>query len=139
MRLLYVCLLTATIAAQSPSTTGWVVIPVNEYSWLRGKAFPTAADPESRPIDATLTRVEYELRADGEIASGRATLTIDVLKDGWVRVPVPAGLMVREARLEGKLVALVRGGNTLSALLTKRGRSVLQLDIAMPIAPGAGE
>src|SRR5213082_1592161 len=77
----------------------------------------------------TLTRVDYDLRIDGgaasggELASGRATLTIDVLKDGWVRVPIPAGLLVREARLDGKLVSLVsdgsgsgKGGGQLSAL-----------------------
>ena len=31
--------------------------------------------------------------------SGRALLTIDVLRDGWVKVPIPAGLMVRDARV----------------------------------------
>src|ERR1035441_5872817 len=94
--------------------------------WAR--AFPVERAPDTPPLDATLTRVDYELRIDGEIALGRATLTIDVLKDGWVRVPVPAGLAVREARIEGKLVSLVRGESALSALLPKRGRSVLQLD-----------
>src|SRR5215469_11416241 len=104
MKILYVCLLAAagTAIAQDSRTTGWIVIPASEYSTLRSRALPPARDPEGPPVDATLTRVDYDLRTDGDIASGSATLTIDVLKDGWVRVAVPSGLSVREAQIEGK-------------------------------------
>jgi hypothetical protein len=78
--------------------------PVEEYRTLHARAYPIERDPEPPPVDATLTRVDYDLRIDGELASGRASLTVDVLKDGWVRVPVPAGLLVREARLDSRLV-----------------------------------
>src|SRR6266576_1716410 len=77
--------------AHSP---GWVVLPVDEYRTLHAKAYPIERDPEPPPVEATLTRVDYELRIDGELASGRASLTVDVLKDGWVRVPVPAVLLL---------------------------------------------
>src|SRR5882762_6093091 len=128
-------------AAHSP---GWVVLPVEEYRTLHARAYPTERDPEPPPVDATLTRVDYELRIDGELASGRASLTVDVLKDGWVRVPVPVGLLVREARLDGKLVSLVpdaggKAGSQLSALLSHSGRAVLLLDIAIPVASSTGE
>src|ERR1700733_6291791 len=104
----------ATVWAQEkpvePShNAGWVVIPVEEYRVLRAKAYPVEHDPEPPPIDATLTRVDYDLRVAGDLAAGRASLTVDVLKDGWVRVPVPAGLLVREARLDGKQLSLVPG------------------------------
>src|SRR5579859_5875036 len=88
---------------------GWVVIPVDEYRVLRAKAYPVEPNPEPPPMDATLTRVDYDLHVLGDLASGRATLTVDVLKDGWVRVPVPSGLLVREAHLDGKQVSLVPG------------------------------
>ncbi len=128
-------------AAHSP---GWVVLPVDEYRTLHARAYPIERDPEPPPVEATLTRVDYDLRIDGELASGRASLTVDVLKDGWVRVPVPAGLLVREARLDGKLVSLVRGaggkaGSQLSALLSHSGRAVLLLDIAIPVVSATGE
>jgi hypothetical protein len=65
------------------------------------------------------------------------------LKDGWVRVPVPAGLLVREARLDGKPVSLVpsplKGGKHLSALLSHPGRSVLLLDVDVPVTSSAGD
>src|SRR5947208_12424479 len=89
------------------SSQGWVVIGLDEYKTLRAKAYPPEREPEPPPVEATLSRVDYDLHVNGEFAHGRANLTIDVLKDGWVRVPIPAGLLVREAKLDGKPVSLV--------------------------------
>jgi hypothetical protein len=124
--------------------SGWVVIPVEEYRVLKAKAYPVEHDPEPPPTDATLTRVDYDLHVAGDLAAGRASLTVDVLKDGWVRVPVPAGLLVREARLDGKDVSLVpgpqgKGGTHLTALLSHAGRSVLLLDVDVPVTSSAGD
>jgi hypothetical protein len=129
---------------ESPHAAGWVVIPVEEYRVLRAKAYPVEHDPEPPPLEATLTRVDYDLRVTGELAAGRANLTVDVLKDGWVRVPVPAGLLVREARLDGKLVSLVpalqgKGAGHLSALLSHPGRWVLALDVDVPVTASTGD
>jgi hypothetical protein len=135
----------ATSSAQTAShAPGWVVITISDYRTLHAKAYPPDREPEGPPVDATLTRVDYDLRIDGDLAAGRASLTVDVLKDGWVRVPIPAGLLVREAKLDGKLVSLVpgaagKGTNQLSALLSHPGRAVLLLDIALPVVSTAGE
>src|SRR5215472_2068817 len=134
-----------TANAQQPvasaSSPGWVVIPVEEYQSLRARAFPAEREPEPAPIEATLTRVDYDLRVNGELATGQASLTVDVIKDGWVRVPVPSGLLVREARLDGKPVSLVSAGSgsQLSAVLAHAGRAVLLLDVALPVTASAGE
>jgi len=131
-------------AQDPPRASGWVVIPVPDYQALRDKAFPAAPKPEPPPVEATLTRVEYDLRAlNPELAEGQARLTVDVLKDGWVRVPIPSGLMVREVRLDGRLVALTSAGPGKSggqaALLSKRGRAVLQLEVGFRIASAPAE
>jgi hypothetical protein len=129
------------LSAQDSRSPGWVVIPIEEYQSLHNRAFPPDHDPEPPPVEATLTRVDYDLRVVGDLATGRATLTVDVLKDGWVRVPIPSGLFVREARLDGKLVSLVsgKGGGQLSVVLAHAGRAVLLLDIALPVAASAGD
>ena len=144
-RILLLCTLAALqSSAQDPAhSSGWVVIPVPDYQALRAKAFPAEPEPEPPPVEATLTRIDYDLRIGGDVAAGQARITADVLRDGWVRVPFPSGLLVREARLDGKLVALtpaVAGkSGSQSVLLSKRGRSVLLLDVAFPVASKAGD
>ena len=66
--------------------------------------------PTAPPVDATLTRIDYELRVDDRRSRspGRALLTVDVLREGWVKVPIPAGLRVRDARLDGQPLPLDR-------------------------------
>lgn len=130
---------------EAAHSSGWVVIGVEEYRALHAKAYPSEHEPElTPPVEATMTRVDYDLRINGELATGQATLTIDVLKEGWVRVAVPMGLLVREARLDGKLVSLVASGpgkspSQLSALLSHTGRSTLLLKIALPVAVSTGQ
>ena len=123
---------------------GWVVIPVNEYRVLRAKAYPTEPNPEPPPVDATLSRVDYDLHVLGDLATGTALLTVDVLKDGWVRLPIPAGLLVREAELEGRPLSLVpsdkgKAGTHVSALLSHMGRSVLTLKVDVPVTTSTGD
>jgi hypothetical protein len=133
-----VCLRAAAVVAQAPpSPEGWVVLPVDEYRALRDKALPPPPPAVAPPVDATLTRIDYDLRIDNDSASGRALLTIDVLRDGWTRVQIPAGLMVRDARLDGRPVSLVEGPPP-HVLLSRAGRSVLTLDIVLPVAASAG-
>jgi len=135
---------TVTLAQDPAHSPGWVVISVSEYHALRVRAFPAEREPEPPPVDATLTRVDYDLRVDSDFASGSAILTVDVLKNGWVRVPIPSGLFVREARLDGKPLSLAslsaaKDGGQLSALLSHPGRAVITLAIALPIVATAGE
>jgi hypothetical protein len=133
----------AARAQDAPHSSGWVVIPVAEYTALRAKAFPAEREPAPPPVEATLSRVDYDLHINGELATGQANLTVDVLKDGWVRVPIPVGLLVREAKLEGRPLSLVpaakgKSASQLTAVLSKPGRAVLALEIALPVASSAG-
>jgi hypothetical protein len=133
-----VCLCAATnVFAQAPAPEGWVVLPVDEYRALRARANPDAPAPAPPPVDATVTRVDYELQVDTDTIAGRALLTIDVLREGWVKVPIPAGLMVRDARIDGQPVALIEGPPA-HVVLSRPGRVVLSLDLSLPLAASAG-
>src|SRR5512142_867214 len=87
--------------AQAPPT-GWVVLPVSEYRALRDLAYPPERPPEPPPVAAAISRVEYDLAVQGEAAVGQARLTVDVFRDGWVSVPIPSGLRVRDARIDSR-------------------------------------
>jgi len=131
--------------AQSSAATseGWVVLPVTEYTTLKRAASPVVPEPEPPPVEATLSRIDYDLKIDGDLASGDARLTVDVIKNGWVRVPLPGGLMVRDAQLDGHPVNLVtrpadQGPGGMDLLLSKTGRAVLTLKIVAPVTTVAG-
>jgi len=131
---------TAACLAQDARSVGWVVLPIDDYRSLHARAYPAEKGPEPSSVDATLTRVDYDLRINNEVATGKADLTVDVLKDGWVRVPIPAGLLVREAQIDGKPVTLAAGEKgRMSALLSHTGRAVLTLNIVLPVSSAPGE
>jgi hypothetical protein len=58
-----------------------VVIPVEDYRALRALAYPPTKPPEPPPVDAVITRVEYDLRANGGSAAGEARVTVDGSKE----------------------------------------------------------
>lgn len=129
--------------AAAPNADGWVVLPVSEYAALRHAAFPADVVAAPPAVEATLSRLDYDLKVDGDLASGEARLTVDVIREGWVRVPLPDGLMVREAKLDGREVSLVKhasdkGPGTAELLLSKTGRAVLTLKIVAQVSTVAG-
>lgn len=135
----------AATSAQTatPGAEGWVVLPVSEYTALKSAASPAEPEPAPPPVEATLSRIDYDLKIDGDLASGEARLTVDVIKNGWVRVAMPEGLMVRDAQFDGRPVNLVisstdKGPGRLDLLLSKPGRSVLTLKIVAPVTTVAG-
>lgn len=143
LMLVIVFVAAAALAQVAPSTDGWVVLPVGEYAALRHAAFPTDAEPMPPPVEATLSRIDYNLKVDGDLASGEARLTVDVIKDGWVRLALPNGLMVQEAKLDGRQVTLLtreggKGPGGADLLLAKIGRAVLTLKIVAPVSTVAG-
>jgi hypothetical protein len=119
------------------------VLQVNEYTALKRAASPADPEPAAPPVEATLSRIDYALKVDGDLATGEARLTVDVIKNGWVRIGLPDGLMVRDAKLDGHPVNLAmnptsKGPGRADLLLSKTGRSVLTLQIVAPVTTVAG-
>src|SRR4029079_16254810 len=116
---------------------------------------PSTPDPAPPPVDATLTRVDYDLRVSGETVSGQGRrggdghkkgrgsgqvlVAIGVRKRGWAGVQGRAGLLVRDARSDGRPVAFsAADGAPPRVLISRPGRSTLTLDVVIPIASGSG-
>jgi hypothetical protein len=125
----------ASVRAQTPPE-GWIVLSIDEYRDLRQRALGGGRGRGASP-DAVLSRVDYDLALDGATVSGRVELTVDVLSDGWVRLPIPSGLIVSSARVDGRTVAIADGPPP-SLLLSRPGRSVVVLGVVMPVVSTAG-
>lgn len=138
-----ICVLALVLSSSSvrgqdaARSDGWVVLPIEQYRALRASAYPSPVDPLVPPIETALTRVDYDLRVAGESVSGEVRLTIDVLKQGWVSVHVPPGLLVREASLDGRRTALV-DGTPPRVLISTTGRSTLTLSVVVPLSISSG-
>ena len=137
------CAVSASAQSGPPPPDGWVVLPVNEYTALKRAADPKEPEPVAPPVEATLSRIDYDMKVDGDLATGEARLTVDVIKNGWVRVAMPDGLIVRDAKLDGRPVNLAmsttdKGPGRADLLLSKTGRSVLTLQIVAPVTTVAG-
>ena len=128
---------TTRVLAQAPPPEGWVVLSIDEYQALRDRSRAVGPPAPSLPVDGTLSRVEYDLHIDGDMITGRGLLTVDVLRDGWARIPIPAGLIVSDARVDGTPAALVEGAPPY-VLISRTGRTVVSLDLVVPIAAAAG-
>src|SRR4029450_4129169 len=61
---------------------------------------------------------------------------VDVLREGWSEVPTPAGLHVRGATIDGRPVLL--NGTPPRVLLTRQGRTLVTLEVVLPIKGAAG-
>jgi hypothetical protein len=134
-----VCVAHVAASQDAARADGWVVLGIDEYRALRARAFPSPADPVPPPVDATLTRVDYDLRIAGDTVTGQARLAIDVLKQGWASVQVPTGMLVRDARIDGRPTPLsVADGNPARVLISRPGRSTLTLDVVVPLVSSAG-
>jgi len=136
---------TAAAASTQPAQPppGWVVLPIEQYKALRSASLPKVPEPEGPPVEAALTRVDYDLAINNDLASGTARLTIDVLKEGWVRVPLPAGLMVAGIRTPSGVNSpaastLEKSGAGAALLFSRPGRFELTLDINIPVGSEAG-
>ena len=147
MTLALILLVAACVSGLAQTGTaaadGWVVLPVIEYMALKRAASPVDPEPVAPPVEATLSRIDYDLKVDGDLATGEARLTVDVIKNGWVRIAMPDGLMVRDAKLDGKPVNLAmnttdKGPGRADLLLSKTGRSVLTMQIVAPVTTVAG-
>ena len=137
------CAVSSSAQTGTPPSDGWVVLPVSEYTALKRAASPTEPEPVAPPVEATLSRIDYDMKIDGDLATGEARLTVDVIKNGWVRVAMPDGLIVRDAKLDGHPVNLAmnptsKGPGRADLLLSKTGRSVLTLQIVAPVTTVAG-
>ena len=116
--LLFVCV----VRAQAPFlAAGNVAVPLDEFNRL------TAPPPRAEePFPFVLRSAQFIFEVKGDVASGRVLLTGSALAKGIVKIPLPAGLVLTDAR---GATAVARDG----AYVKGPGEFSIAIDAAAPL------
>lgn len=111
-----------------------VLLPRAEYDKLLQQAAKNAPQLAA-PAKALVVAADYEVRVDRQWADIASRLSIDVLTDGLVAVPLDLGPVgLRRAWLDGRAAPLgAAAGRPLSLFVEGRGRHELKLDVLAPL------
>ncbi len=105
-----------------------VFLPYAEFRRLWERANPTAPDTATPPVPVAVRSAAYKgIAEDGGIRF-EATLEIEVLADGWQRLPLPfSGIGIESATLDGTPALMVPAKAGYELLVKDKGRRVLVL------------
>ncbi len=128
-----------------------VFLPYKEFQKLWRAAQGKPAGVSEAPFEYLVSTARFDGKVEGELATLRLELTIDILSDGWVQVPVglgevavaqavlietPAALLAEE---QAKLVPLLRVDKGQYIFVTKgKGRYLLALDFVRQLETQPG-
>jgi len=121
-----------------------VFLPYQEFQKLWQAAQGKPAGVAEAPFPFLISTAKFQGKVKEELAGLRLELTIDVLADGWVQVPVGlGGVAVAEAALletqDAKVVPLLRVDQGQYIFVTKgKGRYVLALDFVRQLESQPG-
>lgn len=121
-----------------------VFLPYKDFQKLWRAAHGKPADVSEAPFEYLVSTARFHGEVKEEIAAVRLELTIDILGDGWVQVPVGLGeVAVSEATLleteAAKTVPLLRVVGGQYVFVTKgKGRYVLALDFVRQLETQPG-
>ena len=96
-------------------------------------ALPGEAKP---PVDALITEVEYKATVSKDVVTVAATVKIEILKEGWVEVPLRLGDVALQRAMIGDQPARVisDGPQGYKLLVEKKGKAPQQLTLALAFA-----
>lgn len=121
-----------------------VFLPYDEFQRLWRAAQGDPAGVEQAPMPYLISTARFSGQVDSELASMHLQLTVDILIDGWVEVPIGlADVAVAEASFAGrnreKVRPLLRVVNGKYILLTKgKGRYVLEIEFVRQLVKKTG-
>lgn len=81
-----------------------VFLPYSEFQklWNAAREKPTAPQP-GPPVDALITEAENEAVIEKDVVQVSATLTVELLKKGWLHVPLRlGGAALQSAQIDGE-------------------------------------
>ena len=118
-----------------------VFLPYKEFQKLWRAAQSKPAGVSEAPFEYLVSTARFDGKVEGELATLRLKLTIDILSDGWVQVPIGLGevAVAHAATEDANVVPLLRVEKGQYIFLTKgKGRYVLALDFVRQLETQPG-
>src|SRR5512138_3080827 len=84
--------------ARPDSPPGTVTLPLADYDKLVDRAAHPPAPPERSPVPAVVSRADLQVRLSAADLRGTATVQVDVLREGRVKVPLLEGATLIEVQ-----------------------------------------
>lgn len=109
-----------------------VFLPFQEYLSLWEKAWPQRGRaPEAPPVGGVISTAQYTAKVEKDLVRVQATYTVQVLKAGWVEIPVAFGeAAIGSVQGEPETVLLRGTGNgTYALLFSKPGEQKVTLEL----------
>ena len=96
------------------------------------------------PVDAVITEIDNEATVAKDVVRVKAAVKIDLLAEGWLRVPLRlSDAAIASATLAGQPARILAGGGDCQLLVEKKGKQpesiVLQLEYAKAISKMPGQ
>ncbi len=116
-----------------------VFLPYKEFRRLWELAHKLPPDTSKPPVSAAVRSAAYSGTVEDDIIRFEAKVEVEVLDDGWQRVPLNyAGIGVEKATIDGKPALLVPTKAGYDLLLENAGRRTLDL-VLRAAAPAKGD
>jgi len=111
-----------------------VFIPYEQFRKIWEKALPEKVRKPLPPVPGVVTKAAYNLQVEGEVARGKGILTIAVLTEEWISLPLNLNrLALQEAKLDGGRALLVATERSYTLVLRGKGEHTLEIAFAVPI------
>lgn len=116
-----------------------VFIPYRQFRQIWEKATREKVKKPLPPVPAMVTKATYKLKVGSDVAKGTGTLTIEVLTDDWISLPLNLNrLALTRARLDGGRALLVATQNSYTLVLRGKGEHSLEISFALPLDKSGG-
>jgi len=116
-----------------------VFISYKEFRKIWEKATAQKIAKPLPPVPAVVTKAAYNLTVEKDVAQGKGVLSIEVLTDEWISVPLNLKkLALREAKLDDGRALLVSTEKSYTLVLRGKGEHKLDISFAVPVDRSEG-
>ncbi len=117
-----------------------VFMPYEEFIELWNKAKRVEELRTTPSVPALITAASYECTVNDKVATIKSAFSIDVLKEGWIELPLAiSGVALEEVKLDGGKALLKARQSDYLLILKEKGAHTLEMKLAAKVEKKPGK